>query len=340
MTHREIIADIKAHKFAPIYILMGEEPYYLDMITQALEDSVVQEEDKEFDQTLIFGADNNIGGVLESASRFPMMSPLQLVVLKEAQALHQAKANLDKLSAYVEKPNPNTVLAVVYKGDKLNATSVIMKAAKKNKDVVVFDSPKIRDYKIGGVIKDFCAARKIPIDDKAIEVLAASVGTSLSALFSEIEKLQVALCGENKRITAELVQENIGISKDFNNFELTAALAKRDYYQAINIVRHFADNPKSNPTVVTLSTIFLFYQRLLLAAFAADKSDRGLMDTLKLKTPYALREIRTGLASYNASQLVKAIRAIRDFDAKSKGIDSFQKEFPLLLELIFTLLTL
>lgn len=337
---RQIIDDIKRRKLSPVYILMGEEPYYIDKIASALEEIVVAEEDKEFDQTTIYGADAGAGLVMEVAGQYPMMSDYRLVMLKEAQAMSRAKQELDKLKPYIEKPNSRTVLCIAYKGDKLGATSEIMKAAKKNKDVLVFDSPKIKEYKIGEIIKDYCLANKVKIEEKAIELLIANIGANLTSLFSEIEKLKVAVNGNSKKISADLVIDHIGVSKEFNNFELVSALSRRDYFQAINIVNHFEVNPKSNPTVWTATMIFNYFQRLVLAAFNADKTDKGLMEVLQLKTPYALREIRAGLQHYNASQLVQAIHAIRDFDVRSKGIGSFQKEYPLLRELVCRLITL
>lgn len=337
---QSLIRSIKKREFAPVYILTGEEPYYLDKIAEALEENVVSEEDKEFDQNILYGADIQGPKVLEAAGQFPLFSSHRLVVLKEAQSMLRAKNELDKLASYVSKPNSQSVLAIVYKGEKLASTSALIKAAKKNKDIVVFESPKIRDYQIAGVIKSHCIAARISIDDKAIELLVANVGNSLNSIFSELEKLRISLHDGNSRITSDMVADQIGISKEFNNFELINALARRDYFQSLNIVRHFEDNPKANPTVVTASMVFTFFQRLLLAAFSADKSDNALLSALKLKTPYALREIRTGLANYNASQLVKAIHAIRLFDTRSKGINSYQKEFPLLTELVCSLVTL
>lgn len=337
---RQILQDIKKKSFAPVYVLMGEEPYYLDKIAEALERTVVADEDKEFDQTVLYGADANAAMVMEACGQFPLMSDKRLVLLKEAQAMQNAKAQLDRLKGYVAAPGTMTVLCVVFKGDKLNATSEILKAAKKNQAVVVFDSPKVKEYKLGEVVKDYCLSNRIKIEEKAVELLVANVGSSLSSLFSELEKLQVALEGDDKKITAGIVSEHTGISKEYNNFELINALARRDYFQSLNIVHHFEDNPKANPTVVTGAMIFTFFQKLVIAAFNADKSDRGLMEVLQLKTAYALRDIRTGLSHYNAAQLVKAIHAIREFDTKSKGIGSFQKEYPLLQELVLQLLTL
>lgn len=337
---RSIIADIKKGLFAPVYILMGEEPYYIDRITEALESKVVNEEDKEFDQTVLYGADCNPGMILEAAGRFPMMSEKRLVVLKEAQAMRQAKSSLDKLSGYMSKPNPATILVVAFKGDKLNATSALIKSVKQNKDIIVFESPRLRDYNVGRVVKDYCISERIDIEERAIDLLVANVGVSLSQLFSEIEKLKVSLAGKNHKITLDLVYEHVGVSKEFNNFELITALSKRDYFQAVNIVKHFEENPKSNPSAATVAQIFTYFQKLLLVAFSSDKSDKSIMETLQLKNTYALREVKTGLSNYNASQLVNAIHAIRAFDTKSKGIGSFQKEFSLLLELVCTIITL
>lgn len=335
-----IIRNIKKKDFAPVYILMGEEPYYIDLITEALDANVVAEEDKEFDQLTLYGADTGGLKVLEAAGQYPMFSERRLVLLKEAQSMVRAKAELDRIAPYLSSPGDQTVLAIAFKGEKIAANSALIKAAKKNKDVVVFESPKIRDYQVGGIVKSHCASKKIAIDDKAIEVLVANVGSSLTNIFSEIEKVKTGLKDGSSRITADMIQDQIGVSKEFNNFELSSALARRDYYQSIRIVKYFEENPKSNPTVVTTGIIFNLFQRLLLAAFSPNKDDRTLMEILQLKTPYALKEIRTGLASYNASQLVRAIHAIRLFDTRSKGINSYQKEYSLLLELVCTLTTL
>ena len=335
-----IIKDIKKKAFAPVYILMGEEPYYIDRITETLEANVVPEENKEFDQTIIYGADTGGLKVLEAASQYPMFSNYRLVILKEAQSMVRAKAELDKIAPYLSYPGNHSILVIAYKSEKIGASSALIKAAKKNKDIVIFESPKIKDHNIAGVVKSHCAAKKISMDDKAVEVLINNVGNSLTNLFSEIDKLRIGLKNGDSRNTAEMVHDQIGISREFNNFELTSALARRDYLQSIKIIKYFEKNPKANLTVVTISVIFSFFQRLLLAAFSQDKNDNALMEALQLKTPYALKDIRIGLNTYNASQLVRAIHAIRLFDTRSKGINSYQKEFSLLLELVCTLVTL
>lgn len=337
VTFREVINNIKANKVSDVYILSGEEPYYLDKIVETLEASVVAEEDKEFDQSVMYGADSNAAMVLEAASRFPMLSEKRLVILKEAQSMPKAKTELQKLKTYVANPNPSTILCIVFKGDKLDT---LAKSASGKKNVTVFESPKIVDWKITSVVKDYCFAEKIKIEERGIEVLTSNVGTSLTSLFSEIEKLRVALGDKDKSITAEDVMEHIGLSKEFNNFELVNALALRDYFKTIQILKNFESNPKNNPTPKALALIFKFYQQLLLCTFDKSRSEKSLMDMLGIKSQYAFKDIKSGLMNYNAAQTVEAIHAIREFDTKSKGIDSMQKEYPLFQELLFRLLTL
>ena len=339
-TFREIITSIKNNQPSPVYLLMGEEPYFLDRIVEMLEQCVIPESERDFNSTSFYGSDTRVDILVATAQRFPMMSDRQLVILKEAQSMHQAKNQLDALASYVQKPNNSTVLAIVFKGDNLNATSAIMKAAAKNPDVIVFKSPKIKDYQLSGPIKDYCREKNLTIDDKAAAMLGDFVGNSLGKLFGEIDRLGIVLNAQrHSRITPEIVEKNIGISKDFNNFELKSALASKNYALCMRIVKHFAANPKSHSTVVTTGTLFSFFQQLTIAWFSTDKSDRGLMEALQLKSPYQLKDIKIAMANYNAMQCLHAISALREFDTRSKGIGSLQKEFELIKELIFKLIT-
>lgn len=309
------------------------------MCVEALEHAVVEEDDKDFNLTVFYGADADVDVVATTARQYPMMSPLRLVLLKEAQTLERAKTVLEKLAPYIQKPSATTVLAVVYKGDNLAATSAIMKAAAANGDAVVFKSPKLRDYQLAGPVKDYCASCKIGIDDKALQLIVEHVGSDLSKLFGEIDKLIVAAGGSVNRINCELIERNIGISKDFNNFELTSALAVRDYAKAMKIVNYFRLNPKNNPTVVTTGVVYAFFAKLVVSATARDRSDSALMAAIDAKSAYSLREIRAALQCYTPAQAVKAISAIREFDAKSKGIDSMGNEYDLLQEMVFKIIT-
>lgn len=338
-TFREIMGSIKKGAFAPVYILMGDEPYYLDEIAKALENNVIDEADRDFNSIVFYGADADMATVIASAQQYPVMAERQLVMLKEAQAMQSAKSQLDKLASYVSRPNSGTVLVIVYKGDSLPATSKLLKAAKDN-DTIVFRSDRLRDYQLAGPISDYCASKGMGIDEKAISLLCDYIGNPLSKLFGEIDKLIVAAGDDIKRISPDLIEKNIGISKDFNTFELVKAMARKDYPKSMMIVEYFSRNPRQNPGVMIVATIFSFFSKLFIATVTKDKSDASLMSALELKSTYALKDYRDGLQHYNARMALGAIHAIREYDAQSKGIGSTQNEYELLKELIFKIFTI
>ncbi len=341
LSYREVLDRIKKKDFSKVYLLMGEEPYYIDLIVDALERNVVKEENQAFDQLIFYGADSDLDVVVGSARQYPVMGDRQLVILKEAQTCPGSKTQLDKLASYVANPNTQGVFVLAYKGDNLSATSALMKAAAKAGDsVTVFKSPKIRDYQLSGPIKDYCKMKKIGIEEGAVQILIEYIGNSLQKLFGEIDKLIVGAGQGAQRITAEMVEENIGISKEFNNFELTKAVSAKDYPKTLRILDYFRKNPKNNPSVMTTAVLQKFFSQIVVGHFTADKTDRGLMEALQLKTPYALKEIREGLRMYTPRQSMAAISALRDFDCKSKGIGSHQNEYDLQRELIFKIFTI
>ncbi|MDE6648716.1 MAG: DNA polymerase III subunit delta [Muribaculaceae bacterium] len=340
ITWREVLDNIKKGKFASVYLLMGEEPYYIDLVVDALERNVVKEENQAFDQLVFYGADSDLEEVVASARQYPVMGDRRLVILKEAQTCPGNKSQLDRLASYVAQPNGHGVFVVAYKGDNLAATSALMKAASKTgENVVVFKSPKIRDYQLSGPIKDYCRQKKIGIDEEAVHILIEYIGNSLQKLFGEIDKLIVSAGQGAKVITADMVEENIGISKEFNNFELIKAVSAKDYPKTLRILDYFRKNPKNNPSVMTTSMLQKFFSQLVVAHFTQDKSDSSLMEVLQLRTPYALKEIREGLGKYSPRQSLAAISALRDFDCKSKGIGSLQNEYDLQQELMFKIFT-
>ncbi|MDE6560782.1 MAG: DNA polymerase III subunit delta [Muribaculaceae bacterium] len=340
LTYRDVLDRIKKRDFASVYLLMGEEPYYIDLIVDALERSVVKEENQAFDQLVFYGADSDLEVVIASARQYPVMGDRQLVILKEAQTCPGSKAQLDKLASYISQPNRQGVFVLAYKGDNLSATSALMKAASKAGDnVVVFKSPKIRDYQLAAPIKEYCRIKKIGIEEDAVQILIEYIGNSLQKLFGEIDKLIVSAGQGAQRITAGMVEENIGISKEFNNFELIKAVSTKDYPKTLRILDYFRKNPKNNPSVMTTSMLQKFFSQLVVAHFTQDKTDRGLMEALQLKTPYALKDIREGLRMYSPRQSLAAISALRDFDCKSKGIGSLQNEYDLQQELMFKIFT-
>lgn len=335
---RDLLTAIKKGDYAPVYILMGDESYYLDQLTKALENHVVDEADRDFNSIVFYGAEADMASVIGSAQQFPVMAERQLVILKEAQAMTNSKAQLDKLTSYVKHPNKTTVLVVVYKGGTLSSTSALLKAAKEP-ETVVFKSERLRDYELKAPIKQYCKDKGIGIDDKAVDLLCDYIGNPLSKLFGEIDKLILAGGSEGKRITPELIERNIGISKDYNTFELVKALARKDYPKSMKIVEYFSKNPKQNPGVLIVGTLFNYFSKLFIAAVSRDKSDAALMQLLELKSTYALSDYREGLQRYNARMTLGAIHSLREFDCKSKGIDSTQNEYELLKELIFNIFT-
>lgn len=335
---RSIMSSIKKGVFSSVYILMGEETYYIDELVKALEANVVKEADRDFNSISFYGADADVPTVIGSAQQYPVMAERQLVILKEAQTLTHAKTQLDKFAPYILRPNPTTVLVIVYKGDTLASTSQLIKAASKN-NATVFNSEKIKDYYLAAPIRDYCASKGMGIDDKAVSLLSDYIGNPLSKLFGEIDKLIIAAGRDVNRISAELIEKNIGISKDYNTFELSKALGRKDYAKAMMIVDYFSKNPKQNPGVMIVATLFNFFSKLFIASVTRDKSDRSLMEVLELRNQYALKEYREGLQFYNARQSLAVIHAIRDYDVKSKGVGSTQNEYELLKELIFKIFT-
>lgn len=318
---------------------MGEEDYYIDKAVEALENKSIEEADKDFNYNVYYGVDADIETIVAACQQLPVMAPRRLVILKEAQSMQRAKQQLDKLAAYVSHANPTTVFAVAFKGDNLNATSDLMKAANKS-NTVVLKSAKVRDYQLASHVKDYCAMRKCGIDERSVAMLCEYIGGPLTKLFGEINKLISIKGGNGVKIVPEDIEKHIGISKDFNNFELTTALATKNYPRAIAIVKYFKANPKTNPTVVTTATLFNFFSKLVIAHYLPDKSDSSLRLALGLKTQGALNELKGGMKNYNPYRAVNAIHAIREFDVKTKGVGSYQNEYALLQDLIFKLFTL
>lgn len=336
-TPASIIAAAKSGQFANIYILMGEEPYYLDKIADALEEYVVAEADRDFNSYIYYGADAEIDIVVGSAQQYPVMCDRQIVMLKEAQTMPQAKTALARFEGYMSHPNPRTVLVIVYKGGTLDRRSKMMKAAEKS-GAIIFSGDKLRDYQLPGAIKEYCRSKRYKIDDKAVLLLAEYIGNDLSRLFGEIEKIIVSLPPGQLSISADDVLTNVGISKEFNTFELTDALAKRDFAKAMKIAEYFSRNTKSNPLPYITSTLFTFFSNLVVALCEKDKSDSNLMQALGFKTPYQLKNIRSGLAVYSPMEILASIETLRSADAKGKGINSYQPEGGLIKELVFKLI--
>ncbi len=337
---RSILSDIRSGNFANIYILTGEEPYYIDRLIDELERTVVkEEEDKEFNFTTIYGQDADMATVIATCQQFPFMSDKRIVLLKEAQSIPRAKAVLDELAPYVMNPNPHCVLVISFKGDNLNATSALLKAAAKAENCVVYKNSKLKEYEIGTPIMEYCREKKIGISEEAVQLLAEYIGPNLLALFGAIDKLILAGAGKAGRITPEMITGNLKQSKEFTNFNLQDALALKDYNKCQRIITSFRNDPRNNPVTVTIGMLFAFYSKLLMLQMSKETTESGLMSVIGAKSSYAFRIYKEAMRRYSIANTVNAIHLLRELDVKSKGVDSFQDEFSLLTECIFNIFT-
>ena len=339
VSFRDIAASIRKGEFAPVYLLSGEEEYFIDQIIELLEDKAIEPSDRDFNIFTYYGAEADIDIVAASARQFPLSGQRQLVLLKEAQAMDRAKTRLERLASYAEKPVPSTILAIAYKGEALSASSKLAKAVNTGGGIV-FRSDRVRDYNIAPHIRDYCSSRGLRIDDKAITMLTELQGAELNKIFSEIDKITVAEKGIAKTITVDMVERHTGFSKDFNNFVLTSALAVKDYRKAMTIVDYFSRSPRQHPAVATVALLFNFYSRLVIVECLKERTDQAIMAAIGAKNEYSIRELKTAMRFYSLRQSASCVSAIRDFDCQSKGIGSVRNEFDLLRELIFRLVSL
>ncbi len=333
-TFEEICRDIVAGNFQPVYVLMGEEPFFIDKITDLLVDNVLKEEERDFNQIIMYGVDVDAATIINAARRFPMMSKYQLVVVREAQLVH----DIELLTNYVKNPLQSTVLVVNYKYKTLDRRKSLATATEKVG--VLFDSKKVPDYKMPGFITSLMQQRSISIDPKAAQMLSDFLGNNLSRLSKELDKLALVLPeGASKRITPELVEQNIGISKEYNNFELIKAIATKDILKANRIAQYFEKNQKNNPIQMTLPVIFNYFSNLMICYYTKDKSEAGLMSALGLRGSFQLKDYTLGLRNYSAMKVFNLISEIRMTDARSKGVDNYSASGPdLLKELLYKIL--
>ncbi|MDR3129416.1 MAG: DNA polymerase III subunit delta [Tannerellaceae bacterium] len=328
-----ITADLKDGRFAPLYVLVGEEPYFIDRITDLILEVALPEHDKDFNQTILYGADVTAGDVLNAARRFPMMAERQVVVVREAQHLK----DIEMLTAYAKKPLASTILVINYKYKTLDKRRTFSAAVDTNG--ILFESRKITDYHLPGFITTLLKGYHTSIDAKAAQMLSDFVGNDLGRLDKELDKLRILLPPKAKHITAELVEQNVGISKEYNNFELLRAVITRNNLRAHTIARYFAANPKNNPIQATLAVLFNFFSNLIVCHYAPDQSEQGLMAALSLRQSFQVKDYLTGLYNYSAGQAVHTIEYIRLTDARSKGVDNVSTpDHQLLSELLYRIL--
>lgn len=330
MTFEQIKGEIRARKFRPIYLLMGEEPFFIDQLTSLLTDTVLPIEERDFNQTIVYGADTDVASVIALARSFPMMSDYQVVVVKEAQNL----SKIDELAHYAQNPLKSTILVINYKGGTIDKRKKLWGEVEKHG--VVLESAKIPDYKMPAFIVSFLQSKGLSIDGKAAQMLTDYLGNDLSKLDNEIAKLQIALPATQTQITAEIIEDNIGISKDYNNYELLKATVEKDIFKINQIADYFDKNPKNNPMIVTLSVLFNFFSNLMICYWAKNKTAEGLAAELGFRNPYQGRDYATAIKNYNAFKCMEIISLLRAYDAKCKGIDNVStSDGELLKELLY-----
>jgi len=311
----KIINDIKAGKVKPIYFLMGEEPYYIDRITEYLEGNLLTEEEKSFNQMVLYGRDTTIDEIVSNAKRYPMMAERQVVIVKEAQELSRT---IDQIEKYAENPQLTTVLIFAYKYKTLDKRKKVTKTLEKTG--LVYESKKMYDNKVGEWIKRVLQGRGFGIEPKATAMLVEFIGNDLSRIANELKKLEIIL-PKGSTITPHHIEENIGFSKDFNVFEFRKAIGEKNQVKAYQIANYFAQNQKDNPIVLTNGLVFSFFSALLQYHGLKDKSASNVAKTLKVN-PYFVNDYISAAHNYPMKKVSGIIGTLRDVDAKSKGVGS------------------
>jgi len=333
MTFEQIKADIVARKFQPVYLFMGDESYYIDELTDLLIQTVLPETERDFNQTIQYGMETDVATIVTLSRSFPMMSDYQLVVVKEAQGLKK----IEDLDVYVKNPLKSTILVLNYKNGSLDKRKKLY--AEIDKNGIVFESKKIPEYKIPGFVNSYFMTKGLGIDQKSAQMLTDYLGNDLSKLVNEMEKLILSIPQTEKRITAELIERNIGISKDFNNFELLKAVIEKDTFKANQIADYFQKNPKNNPYIVTLVVLFNFFSNLMVCYWAKDKSENGIARELGFRNPYQAKDYVSALRNYKAMKSMEIIALLRSYDAKGKGVDNVSTaDGELLRELLYKMM--
>ena len=316
-TYDSIMRDLQARQFAPVYYLMGEESYYIDLICDWIAENVLQPEERDFNQTILFGSDVTAAQVVDTAKRYPMMAEKQVVIVKEAQNIR----NTEAFEAYMQKPVPSTLLVICHKNGTIDRRKRL--ASLVEKAGVLFESKKLKDRDLPAFIEAYLRAKNVSIDPKSNQIIADSIGSDLSRLASELDKIIISLPDNDKRVTAQVVEEQIGVSKDFNGFELRDAIVNRNVYKANQIIDYFDKNPKAGSIYAFLPLIFGYFQNLMVAYYCPKRNDAAeVAKWLELKSAWVAQQYMTGMRNYSGMKTMQIIRKIREADAKSKGLDN------------------
>lgn len=331
MKFNEIIKDLKSKKYSPIYFLHGEESYFIDEIANYIEKNVLNESEKSFNQTILYGKEANYNAVVDTARRFPIMAERQVLVIKEAKEMR----DLAKLERYVANPAPTTLLVICHKHKKLDQRSKLAKALKKN--AIIFESKKLYDNQMADWVSTYLRKYQYKIKHDATQLIVEYLGTDLSKVANELDKLMLNI-PKGAEISMADVQKNIGISKDYNIFELQSALGKRDVIKTQRIVSYFISNPRKNPLVQVISSLYGFFSKIYIYHSAGQISDNEMAQKLGTRT-FFLKDYRIAAKNFNRTKTEKAIHILREYDLKSKGVNrDSTPDTELLREMVFKIL--
>ena len=318
VTYESVMHDLKARDFKPIYYLMGDESYYIDKISDWIAENVLQPEEKDFNQTVLFGSDVNASQIVDAAKRYPMMSEYQVIIVKEAQNVK----NVELIEKYLKAPMSSTILVMCHKngtidGRKREYVKAIQQAG------VLFESKKLRERDLPSFIEQYLKAREASIDPKSTQMIADAIGADLSRLTGELDKVLLSLPESDRRVTPQVVEDQIGVSKDYNAFEFRDAIVNRNILKANQIIKYFDENPKAGGLYALLPMMFSYFQNLMLSYYCPQKgSQEALAQWLDMKSPWGARDYITGMRNYSGMKVMQIISKIREIDAKSKGLDN------------------
>jgi DNA polymerase-3 subunit delta len=334
VSFESIMRELMEGKYRPVYYLQGEESYYIDKIADYIAEHALAPEERDFNQTVLFGSDVSASQIADAARRYPMMAERQVVIVKEAQNVK----NTEALEKYMKQPLASTVLVMCHKNGKIDGrkreyVKAIQQAG------ILFESVKLRERDLPVFIEKYLSKRNASIDPKSTQLIADAIGADLSRLTSELDKVLISLPEDNRRVTPQVVEDQIGVSKDFNGFEMRDAIVNRNIFKANQIMNYFDKNPKAGSIYSFLPLMFNYFQNLMLAYYSPKKTQEGVAEWLELRSPWAAKDYMTGMRNYSGVKVMQIIGKMREIDAKSKGLDNPNTPAgELMKELIFFIL--
>jgi len=330
-----IIKEIDNKIFHPVYFLMGEEPYYIDYISNYIEKNVLSDSEKEFNQTILYGKDTDLKTIISYAKRYPMMSNHQVIIVKEAQTIDRFESKISDYISYFENPQKTTILVFCYKYKKIDGRKKTAKIIDNNG--VLFESKRVYDNKLPDWISGYIKQKGYNIEPVATQLLADYIGNNLSKIVNETEKLFISI-DKGSKITPAIIEENIGISKDYNVFEFQNAIGEKNELKAFRMVYYFVSDPKNNPIIFIISMLYNYFSKLLIYHSLTDKSQQNAASALSVN-PYFVKDYKNAAMKYPASAILRIFSILKEYDLKSKGVGNVSAdEGELLKELTYKIL--